>query len=98
MTRADADSWDVASSVGATATMVAAARAIASESRTRSSTILSPSRLRAVGMDFFNRLLDGEFVSSDGDEDATRLMTNVMAVHPVLRRFLLRDPTASSRR
>jgi len=30
MTRADADSWDIASSVGATATMVAAARAIAS--------------------------------------------------------------------
>ena len=27
MTRADADSWDVASSVGATATMVASARA-----------------------------------------------------------------------
>ena len=30
MTRTDADSWDVASSVGATATMVAAARALAS--------------------------------------------------------------------
>ena len=30
MTRADADSWDVASSVGATATMVASARAVAS--------------------------------------------------------------------
>ena len=30
MTRSDADSWDLASSVGATATMVAAARALAS--------------------------------------------------------------------
>ena len=35
MTRADADSWDIASSVGATATMVAAARAIASREPTR---------------------------------------------------------------
>ena len=31
MTRSDADSWDVASSVGATATMVAAARALVSK-------------------------------------------------------------------
>jgi len=31
MTRSDTDSWDLASSVGATATMVAAARALASE-------------------------------------------------------------------
>ena len=30
MSRTDADSWDLASSVGATATMVAAARALAS--------------------------------------------------------------------
>jgi O-methyltransferase involved in polyketide biosynthesis len=30
MTRADDDSWDLASSVGATATMVAAGRAVAS--------------------------------------------------------------------
>ena len=30
MTRTDEDSWDLASSVGATATMVAAARAVAS--------------------------------------------------------------------
>ncbi|GEM_PF-6171035 len=29
MTRSDGDSWDLASSVGATATMVAAARALA---------------------------------------------------------------------
>ena len=30
MARSDSDSWDLASSVGATATMVAAARAVAS--------------------------------------------------------------------
>ena len=82
MTRADADSWDVASSVGATATMVAAARAIAS--REPNAIIDDPFAeplVRAVGMGFFNRLLDGEFGLSDDDGgDATRLMTNVMAV------------------
>ena len=82
MTRADADSWDIASSVGATATMVAAARAIAS--REPNAIIDDPFAeplVRAVGLEFFNRLLDGEIGLSDGDDgDATRLMTNVMAV------------------
>ena len=58
MTRADADSWDIASSVGATATMVAAARAIAS--REPNAIIDDPFAeplVRAVGMDFFKRLL-----------------------------------------
>ncbi len=57
MTRTDADSWDVASSVGATATMVAAARAIAS--REPNALIDDPFAeplVRAVGMDFFTRL------------------------------------------
>ncbi len=82
MTRADADSWDIASSVGATATMVAAARAIAG--REPNAIIDDPFAeplVRAVGLDFFNRLLDGEIGLSDGDGGAaTRLMTNVMAV------------------
>jgi methyltransferase (TIGR00027 family) len=82
VTRADADSWDVASSVGATATMVAAARAIAS--REPDAIIDDPFAeplVRAVGMDFFNRLLDGDIGLSDGDgDDATRLMVTVMAV------------------
>ncbi len=82
MTRADSDSWDIASSVGATATMVAAARAIAS--REPNAIIDDPFAeplVRAVGMDFFTRLLDGEIGLSDGDGGAaTRLMTNVMAV------------------
>ena len=38
------DSWDLASSVGATATMVAAARAVASRRPTRSSTTRTPRR------------------------------------------------------
>lgn len=82
MTRADSDSWDIASRVGATATMVAAARAVAS--REPDAIITDPFAeplVRAVGLDFFNRLLDGEITLSDGDAgDASRLMTNVMAV------------------
>ena len=82
MTRADADSWDIASSVGATATMVAAARAVAS--REPDAIIDDPFAeplVRAVGMDFFNRLLDGEIgLSEDDGGAATRLMTDVMAV------------------
>lgn len=82
MTRADADSWDIASSVGATATMVAAARAIAS--RAPDALIDDPFAeplVRAVGLDFFNRLLDGEIGVAEGDGgDAARLMVDVMAV------------------
>ena len=80
MTRADADSWDIASSVGATATMVAAARAMAS--REPDALIDDPFAeplVRAVGLDFFNRMLDGEFSVAD-DDGATRLITTVMAV------------------
>jgi methyltransferase (TIGR00027 family) len=61
MTRTDQDSWDLASSVGATATMVAAARAVASQER--DAIINDPFAaplVRAVGLDFFTRLVDGE--------------------------------------
>ena len=82
MTRADADSWDVASSVGATATMGASARAVAS--REPNALIHDPIAeplVRAVGVDFFNRLRDGEIGTSADDGGApTRLMTAVMAV------------------
>jgi methyltransferase (TIGR00027 family) len=82
MTRSDADSWDVASSVGATATMVAAARAMAS--REPDPLIDDPFAaplVRAVGVDFFTRLADGEINLSDVDKGGTAaLMTTVMAV------------------
>src|SRR3954469_5084957 len=82
MARVDADSWDIASSVGATATMVAAARAIAS--REPDALIDDPFAeplVRAVGLDFFTRLIDGEIGTADDDgEAATALLTNVMAV------------------
>src|SRR5689334_18284062 len=59
--RSAGDSWDLASSVGATATMVAAARAVASaqDDPIIADPFAAP-LVRAVGLDFFNRLVDGE--------------------------------------
>ena len=60
MPRTENDTWDLASSVGATATLVAAARAIASESE--NAVIDDPFAaplVRAVGLDFFTNLVDG---------------------------------------
>jgi methyltransferase (TIGR00027 family) len=84
MKRAEEDTWDLASSVGATATMVAAARAVAT--RTADPLITDPFAaplVRAVGIDFFARLASGE-LDPAGSEDAPVLgvqrMTDVMAV------------------
>ena len=81
MSRTDADSWDIASSVGATATMVAAARALASKEP--NPLIVDPFAaplVRAVGIDFFTRLADGEIPLSDDTASTAALMTTVMAV------------------
>jgi methyltransferase (TIGR00027 family) len=61
MTRSDSDTWDLASSVGATATMVAAARALASEDTNPiiNDPFAAP-LVRAVGIDFFTRVVDGQ--------------------------------------
>jgi methyltransferase (TIGR00027 family) len=69
MTRSDSDSWDLASSVGATATMVAAARALATEDA--DPIINDPfaaALVRAVGIDFFTRVVDGEIDPTDTGE------------------------------
>jgi methyltransferase (TIGR00027 family) len=82
--RFDGDSWDLASSVGATATMVAAARALASQGP--DPLINDPYAgplVRAVGVDFFNRLVDGEIGASDADDDpefTVQRLTDSMAV------------------
>ncbi|WP_326547868.1 class I SAM-dependent methyltransferase [Mycolicibacterium sp. ND9-15] len=69
--RYEGDSWDLASSVGATATMVAAARAIASTGD--KPLICDPYAeplVRAVGVDFFSRLASGELRIEDLDADS----------------------------
>lgn len=82
MARTDSDNWDLASSVGATATMVAAARALASaEPDALIDDPYAAPLVRAVGIDFFTKLVDGEISTSDSDDGgAARTMTDVMAV------------------
>jgi methyltransferase (TIGR00027 family) len=82
VSRSDSDSWDLASSVGATATMVAAARALAS--REPNPLIEDPYAaplVRAVGIEFFTKLVDGEISTDEADDGgAATLMTAIMAV------------------
>jgi methyltransferase (TIGR00027 family) len=69
MARSDSDTWDLASSVGATATMVAAARAVATEDA--NPIINDPfaaALVRAVGIDFFTRVVDGRVTPADVGE------------------------------
>lgn len=69
MARTDSDSWDLATSVGATATMVAAQRALASTGPDK--LIDDPwaaPLVRAVGIDFFTRMVDGDIPVVEGGE------------------------------
>jgi methyltransferase (TIGR00027 family) len=85
MARTDNDSWDLASSVGATATMVAAARAMATtaDNPLINDPFAEP-LVRAVGVDFFTRLVTGELRPEDLDSDSESVgmqrMTDNMAV------------------
>jgi methyltransferase (TIGR00027 family) len=84
MTRTDDDSWDLASSVGATATMVAAGRAMATKAD--SPLINDPFAdplVRAVGLDFFVKMIDGELDFSllpDSSPDRTQAIVNGMGI------------------
>jgi methyltransferase (TIGR00027 family) len=81
MTRTGSDTWDPASSVGTTATMVAAARALA----TRAPDPLfddpfAAPLVRAVGLDFFTRLVDGDIEVNDIDGAGAEFMAHLIAV------------------
>ncbi|ORA63672.1 SAM-dependent methyltransferase [Mycolicibacterium elephantis] len=84
MTRTDNDTWDLASSVGATATMVAAARALAtSAEQPLIDDPYADPLVRAVGVDFFTRLVSGELRPQDLDDSETagmQRMADNMAV------------------
>jgi len=67
MGRTDNDTWDLATSVGATATMVAAGRARATRDGLIDDRFAEP-LVRAVGVDFFTRWSAGELDSADVDE------------------------------
>jgi methyltransferase (TIGR00027 family) len=81
MARTEGDTWDLANSVGTTATMVAAARAAATRS---SQPVITDEYaeplVRAVGLDVFNRIASGEldFNGADGGVGIPR-MTDTFA-------------------
>src|SRR3954447_1568024 len=65
-TRYDGDTWDLASSVGATATMAATARAIATRAdRSLIDDPFAEPLVRAVGVDLLTRLATGEVPPGD---------------------------------
>jgi methyltransferase (TIGR00027 family) len=60
MARTDDDTWDLASSVGATATMIAAGRAMATKDpRALINDPFAEPLVRAVGLEFFVKMIDG---------------------------------------
>ena len=83
MTRTDDDTWDLATSVGATATMVAAGRARATKGRLIDDPFAEP-LVRAVGVDFFTRWAAGELDAAEvdipGHPWGMQPMTDLLAV------------------
>lgn len=64
MARTEGDTWDLASSVGATATMVAAQRALGHREKLIEDPYAEP-LVRAVGVELFTRMLDGDLDLTD---------------------------------
>ena len=77
--RTESDSWDLATSVGATATMVAAQRALASDAGLIDDPFAAP-LVRAVGIDVYARLVNGEIPVNDDTEFDPARMARGMAV------------------
>jgi methyltransferase (TIGR00027 family) len=68
MTRTEGDTWDLASSVGATATAVAASRALATKQADPLITDpFADPLVKAVGLDYCNRLADGDIDYRDDE-------------------------------
>src|SRR5579871_4607110 len=69
MARSDSDSWNLATSVGATATMVAAQRALAAAGpEPLIDDPYAAALVRAVGIDVYTRLVDGKIPVAEGHE------------------------------
>ena len=79
MARSNDDSWDLASGVGATATMIAAARAMATKDpRHLIDDPFAEPLVRAVGIDFFVRMIDGTIDTSPfGDTSPERVQAMI---------------------
>jgi methyltransferase (TIGR00027 family) len=100
MPRTDNDTWDLATSVGATATMVAAARAVA----TNADNPLIDDRfaeplVRAVGVDFLTKWATGDLDATEIDDDESNWkleqMPNAMAVRTRFFDSFFADATQS---
>src|SRR6201995_943945 len=73
MARTDRDRWDLATSVGATATMVAAQRALSTDEKLIDDPYAAP-LVRAVGLDVYVRLVNGQIpVGEDSEFDPQRM-------------------------
>src|SRR5580698_1395266 len=83
MGRTDNDTWDLATSVGATATLVAAGRGRATQAGLIDDPFAEP-LVRAVGVDFFTRwatgALSGDEVDIPGHTCGMQPMPDLMAV------------------
>jgi methyltransferase (TIGR00027 family) len=84
LARTENDTWDLATSVGATATGVAVGRALATQ---RQNALIddpyAAPLVRAVGVEFFTRLVDGKLDAEEVDDNAEfgmSQMTDMMAV------------------
>src|ERR1700754_2884519 len=96
MSRVEGDTWDLASSVGATATGVAASRALASKQA--DPLINDPyadALVKAVGLDHCNRMADGEFDSDDDPLMNTERICEQIAVRTRFFDAFLIDATAA---
>ncbi|MGA9678860.1 MAG: class I SAM-dependent methyltransferase [Mycobacterium sp.] len=82
MGRSENDTWDLATSVGATATMVASGRARATRATLIDDPFAEP-LVRAVGVDFFTRWAAGDLDSADVDDPGAawgmQRMTDLLA-------------------
>jgi methyltransferase (TIGR00027 family) len=88
MARTDDDTWDLATSVGATATGVAVGRALAS--RGDNPLIDDPFAeplVRAVGVDFFTRVASGELDPAQVDDNGDFGMARMAAMVGIRTRF-----------
>src|ERR1700684_1512576 len=98
MARTENDTWDLATSVGATATMVAAGRGRATQAGLIDDPYAEP-LVRAVGVDFFTRWANGELSADEvdipGHPWGMQPMTDLMAVRTRLIDQFITDATAS---
>jgi methyltransferase (TIGR00027 family) len=98
MARTENDTWDLATSVGATATMVAAGRGRATQAGLIDDPYAEP-LVRAVGVDFFTRWANGELSADEvdipGHPWGMQPMTDLLAVRTRLIDQFITDATAS---